>query len=514
MNGKQRLDSTHSRLSSWVARAMVAGFLVLATPGAIGQTLTDLFMSPEDEKRVGAEQHDAIVAQYGGEYPDPELKAYVNSIGQFLASTSQAPGVGYTFTVLNSPIINAFALPGGYVYVTRGLVALAENEAELAGVIAHEIGHVAARHSAKRHSKNVLTGLGLTVLGIATQSGALTQLAGVGANAILSSYSREDEFEADQLGVSYLSRAGFDPRAMSTFLEKMERHTKLEARVLGQQYRSGADFFASHPRTADRVGRAVELAQATRVNKPIVAQDIFYKKIDGMLYGDDPSQGLIIGRRFVHPDLRFEFKVPKGFTLFNQPTQVLARHKKGAVIKLDADRPYRGAMTDYIRKIWPRDAPAIQPEPLDINGFDAATAGARVQIQNELLDVRLVAINDPGERVFRLMFFSQPQLTATFAKKFRRTAFSFKRMSKSAASKIKPYVLRIRNAKSGDTIASLARQMAVSRYPRERLRLMNGLDKNQALRPGQPLKLNSAAEGRRDALFSRKHGGGRSLSNR
>jgi predicted Zn-dependent protease len=184
-----------------VAIALAAVLVgLMPNPGrAVG--LTDLFMSPEQESRVGAEEHQRVLQEFGGPYPDPELAAYVSSIGNFLVRTSAASGTKFTFTVLDSPVVNAFALPGGYVYVTRGLLALADSEAELAGVLAHEIGHVAAHHGAQRQSQNVLANLGLLVLGVATNSSAAVNLGQIGAAAVLSGYSRQDEYEADTLGV-------------------------------------------------------------------------------------------------------------------------------------------------------------------------------------------------------------------------------------------------------------------------------------------------------------------------
>ena len=158
-------------------------------------------MSPSDEARIGNEEHPKILEEFGGAYPDPAIGLYVNSIGQFLVQTSETPNARFTFTVLNSPVVNAFALPGGYVYLTRGILALAGNEAELAGVIAHEIGHVTARHSADRVGNSVLANLGLAVLGAVTGNSVVNKVGQIGAVAVLQAHSRDDEFESDQLGV-------------------------------------------------------------------------------------------------------------------------------------------------------------------------------------------------------------------------------------------------------------------------------------------------------------------------
>ena len=174
-------------------------------------------MSPAEESRVGAQEHPKIVQEFGGVYDDPDLAAYVDSLGQFLTHTAELPNLDFTFTILDSPVINAFALPGGYIYVTRGLLALANNEAELAAVLAHEIGHVTGRHSAQRYSQAVGAQIGLTVLGVLGLDPAAGQLLSQGSDLYLRSYSRDQEYEADQLGIRYLTRAGFTPDAMALF---------------------------------------------------------------------------------------------------------------------------------------------------------------------------------------------------------------------------------------------------------------------------------------------------------
>jgi predicted Zn-dependent protease len=224
---------------------LVAGGLVaaLALAGcaqspATGRNIFTGGLSPEDEVKLGREQHPEIVREFGGEYDDPQLRAYVESLGRLLAQTSELPNLDWHFTVLDTPVVNAFALPGGYVYVTRGLLALADNEAELAGVLAHEIGHVTARHSAERYGQSVLgsaaaLGGSAAALGVGVLLGsqaAAEATSGAAQLAVLS-YSRDQEFEADTLGVRYLARTGHDPEAMATFLRRLLGHSRYEAEL-------------------------------------------------------------------------------------------------------------------------------------------------------------------------------------------------------------------------------------------------------------------------------------------
>ncbi|NKC12385.1 MAG: M48 family metalloprotease [Gammaproteobacteria bacterium] len=472
--------------SVWVSMAMVA---VLLLPAANAQSLTDLFMSPAQEKKIGAEEHERIVAQFGGVYEDPALTQYVNGIGQFLASTSGAPGVGYTFTVLDSPVVNAFALPGGYVYVTRGLVALADTEAQLAGVIAHEIAHVAARHGANRYSKNVLAGIGLAILGAATENRALTNIASIGARAVLTGYSRQDEFEADQLGVTYLARAGFNPRAMAGFLRKLEANDRLQARIHGRQAGGGLDFFSTHPNTDDRVARALDLARANPVESPIVGRKVFLEQINGLVFGDDPKQGIIQGRRFIHPEIGFEFTVPSGFKLINEPTRVLARNREGALIELKFDRLKERYLTSYVDGLWPRGVQASRAERIEVNGMDGATAIARAPTRNGVIDVRVAALLFEGSSILRLMFMTPPRLTDALFDDFRRTTYSVYKLTRSERQVSAPHRVRIEMVRARDNIDAIVQRMSIDRHARDRFLVLNGLSGAQTLEPGEWIKL-------------------------
>ena len=468
---------------------VVISLWLLASPAAVAFDLRDLVMSPEQEKRIGAQEHGRILAQFGGAYDDPELAAYVKSIGDFLVLTSSASSSKFTFTVLNSSVVNAFALPGGYVYVTRGLVALADTEAELAGVLAHEIGHVAARHGAERQTNNVLANLGLLILGAATDSQAAVGLGQLGASAVINSYSRDDEFEADTLGVRYLSRAGFSPAAMSSFLAKLESHHALDAKIQGRSSSQGLGFFATHPRTADRVARAIKNAGAVHVNNPIVAREIYQKKIDGMIYGDDPAQDIIEGRRFIHPELRFQFTVPKGFVLQNSPSAVIAQGANGAGIKFDLDnRDTRSSMTNYIRRVWAPKSRLAHLGSFYVDGMPAATAVVE-GVQNGQADARLVAIAFDQATIYRFLFII-PQRNASYIdQEYRRTALSFRRISRADATKIKPKHLRIYAVRQGDSAHSIGNRFPFASHRLDRFLVLNGLREGAALRAGDRVKI-------------------------
>jgi predicted Zn-dependent protease len=460
---------------------------------ATGRTTFTGLMSPAEEMRVGAEQNPQVVKEFGGVYPDQAVDGYVAGIGQRLALASEQPNLRWTFTVLNNDLVNAFSLPGGYVYVTRGLMALAENEAELAGVMAHEIGHVTARHTAERYTQAQLANIGLFGLGIATGSQGVVGGGGAVAAAALQSFSRDQEFEADSLGVRYLIRGGYDPNAMASLLRKLEADSALEARLAG---RSGAgddtDIMSTHPRAADRVDRAVQAAGGRPPGTPearIGGRD-YLMRIDGLYVDGDPQNGIIKNRRFIHPALRFAFEVPPGFRLVNGEEQVLARGPNKALILFTLDR--RGANADaptYLQRVWAPRAALANVERITVNGLDSATGTVRLQTSQGPADVRLVALRGEGSTFYRLLFLTRAADTQRLSEGFRRTTYSFTRLSPAEAAAARPYRLRIVTVKPGDTVESLAARLPYDDLRVERFRTLNGLVAGEAVRPGQLVKL-------------------------
>ncbi len=436
-----------------------------------------------DEKQLGMQEHPKILQQFGGVYDDPAAGGYVAAIGGRLAAASETPDLGFTFTLLNSPIVNAFALPGGFVYISRGLMTLAEDEAELAGVLGHEIGHVVARHSAQRRSRAMIAQLGAGLLG-AVVGGEASQLAGSVAGLYLQGYSRDQELEADMLGIRYLRRAGYDANAMTSFLEKMRANSQLEALVVGRSPSDvdAYDITATHPRTIARVQQAAALAGNGERQSQIRQRDTYLNTIDGMIFGDGPDQGFVRGERFVHPVLRFEFTVPDGFILRNTPEQVIASStKEQAQIVFDnAPKPFQGKMSTYIARDWASGVRLNGLESIDINGFEAATATVSGQIGNTAAELRLVAIRFDSRRIFRFMFLAPTAAMRRLTVPLQRTTFSFRRISPAQAAALKPRRLQVVQAGAGASPEAFVSRMAFDKFPRERFLVLNGLTDNGA----------------------------------
>ncbi|MBU0725018.1 MAG: M48 family metalloprotease [Alphaproteobacteria bacterium] len=470
---------------------LTAALPACSTNPATGAQQFAGLMSPQQEKQVGDEQHAQVMAQFGGAYDNQQVASYVNQMGQTLAGQSEMPDLTFTFTVLDSPVINAFALPGGYVYVTRGLVALAENEAELAGVVAHEIGHVTARHSAVRYSQSAVAGVGVALLGVLTGSSELANVAGYGAQAYLQSYSRGQEFEADTLGVRYLTRAGYAPDAMASFLSKLDQHSRLQAQLAGKSpdVVDQTNIMATHPRTLDRVQAAQEAAGVAAVANPRIGRDTHLARIDGMLYGENPKQGFVRGQEFIHPDLRFRFTVPEGYTMVNGQTQVQATGPNGASIVFDLNKAQGNpAPRDYLAA-WGKTLQISGIEQIDVNGLQGATGAARANTNRGPADVRLVAIAAGDGSFYRFAFITPPQSTQQLSAGLRETTYSLRRLSASEAGSVKPQRLDIYRVRQGDTAARLAARMPAGPLAEQRFAVLNGLEPGQNPAVGSSVKL-------------------------
>ncbi len=485
------------RAKQLVAAALVPAMLAgCAKSPATGERIFTGGFTKAQGREVGAEQHPKLVKEFGGAFDEPKITGYVSELGNRLARRSEMPGLDWSFTVIDSPIVNAFALPGGYIHVTRGLVSLAENEAELAGVLGHEIGHVTARHTAERYGGSVLANVaglaGAIFLGRQAAQ-AINTLSAVA----LQSYSRSQEFEADTLGVRYLRRTGYDARAMATFLDKLRADSKLQAAIRGLPEESVDQFniMQTHPRTADRVEKAIREARDGAVDGEL-GRDRFLQKLDGMRVGSSREQGFVRGQTFLHPELRIAFEVPERFRLINRPDQVAALGPDGAQIAFTMARPDRPVTPyTYLTREWAKDARLSGLERLEVNGRPAATATTRVRTNRGARDLRLVAVGWDERRIYRFMFITPPGQTARFRTDFRRTTHSLRRLPEAEADALQPLRLTIHTVQPGETVAELAARMPYSEFKERRFRVLNGLDGGTGVTPGQKVKLVVAGDG-------------------
>jgi predicted Zn-dependent protease len=326
-----------------------------------------------------------------------------------------------------------------------------------------------------------------------TGSSAVAEAANLGAALYLQSYSRDQEFEADLLGVRYLGNGQYDPNAMSTFLATMLDSTRLDAELAGTPGAADQfDIFQTHPRTEDRVQRAVAQATGAQPSMPAAAtRDVYLSHINGILYGDDPDEGFIRGQQFIHPVLRFAFTVPDGFRLINSSSAVLARDANNAIIQFDREaQPQQTSdMTRYVSNQWGEGVDFDDLEPVSINGMDAAIGEARIATNSGQFDAWLVAVRWNQNTIYRFLMLTQPGQIGSYRNAFSRTLDSFRQISASEASGFHAQQLQIVTVGSGDTVQSLAARMPAGDYQVERFRVLNGLRPNAQLTPGQRVKI-------------------------
>jgi predicted Zn-dependent protease len=443
--------------------------------------------APDPDLSPGAErEHQRILAAYNGAYEEPRLQAMLDETVAKLVAASERPDQRYRTVILNSAAINAFALPNGHLYVTRGLIALANDRSELASVLSHEMAHVVARHAAIREDQARQVALVSRVVSDPMIDQEIGALALAKSKMALASFSRAQEFEADGIGVGIAARAGYDPYGAVRFLGAMGRSAELRPASQGKIDPRAPDFLSSHPATPERVKNAQTNArQFSAPGSGERERGPYLAGIDGMVYGEDPSEGFVRGRRFLHPKLGFTFQAPDGFTLDNTAQAVLGiKEGGGQALRMDVVRvPSEQTLPDYLNSGWIENIDEKSIEELTINGLPAATATAKGdQWSFRLFTVRF------GSDVYRFIFASK-KMTPELDRAFRESVGSFRRMSIAEANAAKPLRLRVVTVETGDTVERLASGMALTDRAVERFRLLNGLAPGERLKPGDQVKV-------------------------
>ncbi len=486
------------RLKFFALTSVAAVALTLPTGSGIAQTTTATQVQSisAKDRQEGAQAHPQLVAEFGGAETGPQA-SYVEGIGKNIAIQS---GLGdarsdFTVTLLNSSVDNAFAIPGGYVYVTRQLVALMNNEAELAGVLGHEVGHVAARHAAKRQSattrNSILGVLGQVLAGAVLGNSAAGQIGqrlfSQGSQLLTLKFSRAQEIEADNLGITYLRRASYDPRAMSTVLQSLANQNVLDSRLMGSANRV-PEWASTHPDPASRVRAA--LTRAGPNTTGVTNRDTFLTRIEGLRYGDDPKQGMVEGRRFTHPEYRMTFDAPAGFYLMNGTRAVAISGQSGKGQFSTA--AFSGNLESYIVNVFAgltqQGQAQVSPDTIQrtsVNGIPAAYGSARVNSGGSQVEVVVFAYEWSRDQAFHFLTISQGGSASTFNSMFS----SMRRISAAEAAAVKPRKLVVATARRGDTMQSLAARMAYTDAPLDRFRVLNGLGANSTIVAGQKVKL-------------------------
>jgi predicted Zn-dependent protease len=478
-------STSHIRAcAAWLALVLAAA---CATNPVTGKREFSL-MSEAQELQIGQEQ-DAQVRKEMGVYDDRELQHYVSDLGLRLARVSERPNLPWHFTVVDVPAINAFALPGGYIYVTRGILPFLDSEAQLAGVLGHEIGHVTARHAAQQYSRATGAQLGL-ILGtiLLPQTRPFAGLGQSGLGVMFLKYGRDDELQADTLGVKYASAGGWDPAGIPQMLTTLSRVEE------ASDNKGIPNWLSTHPAPEDRVQRVQESVLAATAGERgfTTNRDGYIQRIDGIVFGDNPDQGVVRGESFLHAALRFAIEFPSGWDVVNGPSQVVAKEPGANVLMLLQLLERAAGRT--IQEVALRSMEGAGFRVLDggratINGLDAFVGTYQGTIQDlGQVTVRAAHVVHGGQ-VFLIAGLAPPQVYPRLEPVFSRTINAFRPMTRAEAEGIRTNRVALYTARAGDSWQSIAERQGRAVVKATTLAIMNGHAVNDQPRPGERLKI-------------------------
>ena len=485
----------YRRTASWLA-LLLAPWLT-GLPGCATNPVTGssdfVLMSEQQEIALGRQYHPQVLKE-SPEYANPKLAAYVQRIGAKLAAHSHRSDLIYRFTLLDSPDVNAFALPGGYIYITRGLLAYLSSEAELAAVLGHEIGHVTARHSVRQQSASTATGLFGAILAGATGVSAAGDLANIAGTALVRGYGREHELESDRLGAEYLARSGYDPQAMLRVIHVLKDQETFEvqrAKEEGREPNVYHGVFSTHPDNDQRLKEVVGAARKFASPNAIANNSAeFLSQLEGLTFGDGERDGIRRGNRFYHGDLNFALEFPAGWRIDNSADRLIARSQ-------DGDGLLQFTMQDRNKKISPEDFLRTQlrlgnlrnGEAIQHAGMQGYTALAEQKTPFGQLPVRYAVLyRDQQALIFAGLSKTKNQ-PYRYDSLVLQTVRSFHPLSESERALAQPQRLHILRATPTTRFATLARESALPDYPEQRLRLLNGHYPSGEPAPGDPIKI-------------------------
>ena len=438
------------------------------------------------DERASEREHARLVAAFGGEYRAPAAQRLLTEVTGRLVAATERPDEAYQVVILDSPAINAFALPSGRLYVTRGLLALANDTSEVAGVLAHEIAHVTLRHASARSELALRSALVSRVVTDVLNDPATAAMLVDQSRFKIAGFSRAQELEADQAGIRTLAKARYDPYAASRFLSSLGRAGGLAVSAAGEGGKTSAEMLSSHPSTPERIGIALQAAR--RIGGPGLGEsgrDAHLSIVDGLSYGDNPSDGMVRGRRFVHPRLGVAFEAPEGIALENTAKAVLGASPDGnRRFLFDAIDTADGQnLGEVLRASWNEAVETGNIEALSVNGAPAAIASAT----GKEWTFRMAAIR-LGSATYRLVLAAKGR-SAELDRSFRDSLESVRALSGEEARGVRPLRVHAVTAGPGDTVESLAARMVVANRPVERFLVLNGLERGAALKPGTRYKI-------------------------
>ena len=431
-----------------------------------------MLLSEPQEAQLGR-QTDVEIVQGYGLYEDDKLRSYLDDFCTRLGRLSHRANLPYQVKVLDSPVVNAFAVPGGYVYFTRGILAYLNSEAELAGVMGHEIGHIAARHSAQQYSRAQLATMGLNLgMMFSTTLRTFGDAAQMGIGLLFLKFSRDDERQADDLGVEYSTRAGYDANQMARFFETLERMNP----------GSGRDglpaWFSTHPNPEDRQGAihraAKEWQERVKLGRPAVNREAYLKRIDGLIFGDDPREGFVEGQVFYHPLLKFQFPVPAQWKVENtrSAVQMTSPNEDAAIsFTMAQGNSLKDVVDGFLQN---SRASVIQSGRMDVNGLSGHRLITRIQTQKGPLMV-LSCFIEKDKAIAMFHGFAGPSRFQGLVPTFDHTMGQFRRLGDPSKTSVKPDRIIIRPAPVSGTVAQVLQSLGVTQEGLQAVALLNGM---------------------------------------
>ena len=462
-------------VSKTAAKAMTVALMLWAVSCAINPVTGKrelMLMSSADELAMG-QQADPQILQTYGKYEDADLARYVAALGKKMGALSHQPNLAYSIQVLDSPAVNAFAVPGGYVYLTRGILAYVNDEAELAGVVAHEIGHIAARHSAQQYSNAQLAQLGLGLGAMVSKT--FSKYAGIaqfGVGMLFLSFSRSDEREADTLGVEYSSKAGYDSYHMANLFVSLERLNPGEAQG------GLPGWFSTHPNPPDRIAAVKRDTQVWRdkiqQTQFAVNRDQYLKQIDGIVFGEDPRQGYVEGNIFYHPELRFQFPVPAGWKVNNTASQVQMINQDQNAIILFSMAPEKSPSAAAKAFINESKAVIVKSERTQVNGLQAQRIISDVTTEQGVIRIMSYFIQK-GQTVYAFLGYTEQSRFNGYSSVFEQTMGRFKNLTDANKINVKADRLAVKRTTTQGSLRQALRQFGVPQDKLEAQAIINGM---------------------------------------
>ncbi len=470
------ITKQRARRTRWAGISLLLIAACTMNPATGQRQLT--LMSQAQEIQMGRQTHPEVLAAFGA-YDDPEWQAYIQELGAKIAATSERPELDWTFTVLDDPVVNAMALPGGFIYVNRGILANFNSEAELASVLGHEIGHVTARHSVEQMSRAQLAQLGLGVAAVASEE--FRQYAGLasqGLGILFLKFGRDDENQSDALGLRYMVRSGYDPHQMPKVFQTLDRVSQ------SQGMRGNPEWMSTHPDPGNRVQNiAARISQLPPEQRQgTVGRESYMERINGMVYGNDPRQGYTIGQTYYHPVLAFKVEFPDQWQIINQRQAVgaLSPNRDAAVVLTlsDKDSP-RAAFEAFFAQQGVQRGSNQGRNLFTFRAFDPQTGVSKAD--------GLIGFVEHNGQVYQLMGYTAAETWRSYAGNMQRSLASFADVTQRRYLEVEPKKIDVVTLKSSMTLTEFARRYKTSAEVSE-LAILNGVDPDTTLEKGTLVK--------------------------